>query len=98
MQTSNCHRIVFWFLEDQIIPSTKTNVHSVWTNGTENVQLLRDGRANYHPCWTPDDQNIVFQRGEFGLYSLYAIRSTGGGLVRILGDDSNNFVQPFVED
>lgn len=98
MQTSNGQRIVFSFVEDQINPSTKTNIRSVWTNGTENVELLRDGRANYNPCWTPDDQNIVFQRGEFGLYSLYAIRSTGGGLVRILGDDNNNFVQPFVED
>ncbi len=92
--TSNGQRIAYTEVEDQLYPNQSANLFSVWNNGEELAELLRDGRANYYPRWTSDDQQLLFHRLEYERYGIYTVSSTGGGLVRVVPDEDNNYLYP----
>jgi Tol biopolymer transport system component len=41
------------------------------------------GVADKHPNWSPDGKTIVFSSNRTGHFELYAVKASGGGLVRL---------------
>lgn len=94
--SSNGQRITYTLAEDQLHADKKVNLFTIWVNGTQNTELLRDGKAHYYPTWTPDNSYLVFQRTEWGFTSLYMTTSSGERLTPVIMDETFNYLHPQV--
>ena len=65
---------------DHVANSLINEIYVLNADGTNPVQLTKDGRKDANPSWSPDGKQIVFNSDRDGSQAIYVMNADGSGL------------------